>query len=110
MFVFISCRLLLQLTTEAHAAETSMAFGFSLKSCRHLLEKAKELGVQVVGATFHIPSSCQDLQQAYTHALSDARCVFDMGVSFVFKKIHVSFSSLSLRLFFSFFPLMVKEK
>ncbi|XP_041867853.1 antizyme inhibitor 1b [Melanotaenia boesemani] len=74
-----NAKLLLQLTTEAHAAETSMAFGFSLKSCRHLLEMAKELGVQVVGATFNIPSSCQDLQQAYTHALSDARCVFDMG-------------------------------
>ena len=80
---FVSHRLLLQLTTEAHAAETSMAFGSSLKSCRHLLEAAKELGVQVVGVTFHIPSSCQDLQQAYTHALSDARCVFDMGVSTV---------------------------
>lgn len=81
----VSSRLLLQLTTEAHAAETSMAFGCSLKSCRHLLEAARELGVQVVGVTFHIPSSCQDLQQAYTHALSDARCVFDMGVSAVWK-------------------------
>ncbi|CAI5690675.1 antizyme inhibitor 1b [Oreochromis niloticus] len=77
-------KLLLQLTTEAHAAETSMAFGSSLKSCRHLLEAAKELGVEVVGVTFHIPSSCQDLQQAYTHALSDARCVFDMGVELGF--------------------------
>ncbi|XP_070777711.1 antizyme inhibitor 1b [Enoplosus armatus] len=79
-----NAKLLLQLTTEAHAAETSMAFGFSLKTCRHLLEAAKELGVQVVGVTFHIPSSCQDLQQAYTHALSDARCVFDMGVDLGF--------------------------
>ncbi|XP_034747970.1 antizyme inhibitor 1b [Etheostoma cragini] len=79
-----SAKLLLQLTTKAHAAETSMAFGFSLKSCRHLLEAAKELGVQVVGVTFHIPSSCQDLQQAYTHALSDARCVFDMGLDLGF--------------------------
>ncbi|XP_008304947.1 antizyme inhibitor 1b [Stegastes partitus] len=77
-------KLLLQLTTEAHAAETSMVFGSSLKSCRHLLEAAKELGVQVVGVTFHIPSSCQDLQQAYTHALSDARCVFDMGIDLGF--------------------------
>ncbi|XP_040909329.1 antizyme inhibitor 1b [Toxotes jaculatrix] len=77
-------KLLLQLTTEAHAAETSMAFGSSLKSCRHLLEAAMELGVQVVGVTFHVPSSCQDLQQAYTHALSDARCVFDMGVDLGF--------------------------
>ncbi|XP_028254985.1 antizyme inhibitor 1b [Parambassis ranga] len=79
-----NAKLLLQLTTEAHAAETSMAFGSSLKSCRHLLETAKELNVQVVGVTFHIPSSCQDLQQAYTHALSDASCVFDMGVDLGF--------------------------
>ncbi|KAM9340057.1 antizyme inhibitor 1b [Symphorus nematophorus] len=79
-----NAKLLLQLTTQAHAAETSMAFGFSLKSCRHLLEAAKELGVQVVGVTFHIPSSCQDLQEAYTHALSDARCAFDMGVDLGF--------------------------
>lgn len=88
----IFCRLLLQLTTEAHAAETCMTFGSSLKSCRHLLEAAMELGVQVVGVTFHIPSSCQDLPQAYTHALSDARCVFDMGVSTVsllFSKLNV---------------------
>lgn len=73
-------RLLLQISTQAHAAETSMTFGFSLKSSRHLLEAAKGLGLQVVGVSFHIPSSCQDLQEAYTHALSDARCVFDMGV------------------------------
>ncbi|XP_038159172.1 antizyme inhibitor 1-like [Cyprinodon tularosa] len=77
-------KLLLQLTTEAHAAETSMPFGFSLKSCRHLLEAAKELGVQVVGAAFHIPSTCQDAQQAYSRALSDARCVFDMGLDLGF--------------------------
>ncbi|XP_074543179.1 antizyme inhibitor 1b isoform X2 [Halichoeres trimaculatus] len=79
-----NAKLLLQLSTKAHAAETSMAFGFSLKSCRHLLEAAKELGVQVVGVTFQIPSSCQDLQEAYTHALSDARCVFDMGADLGF--------------------------
>ncbi|KAJ0055038.1 hypothetical protein NL108_008771, partial [Boleophthalmus pectinirostris] len=77
-------KLLVQLTTDAHAAETSMAFGSSLKSCRHLLEAAKELGVQVVGVTFHIPTSCQDAQEAYTHALSDARCVFDMGAELGF--------------------------
>lgn len=78
-----NAKLLLQVTTEAHAAETSMAFGCSLKSCRHLLEAAKHLGVQVVGVTFHVPSSCKD-PQAYTHALSDARCVFDMGAELGF--------------------------
>lgn len=79
-----NAKILLQVTTEAHAAETSMAFGCSLKSCRHLLEAARELGVQVVGVMFHIPPSCKDLQ-AYTHALSDARCVFDMGAELGFR-------------------------
>ncbi|CAL8296960.1 unnamed protein product [Lota lota] len=79
-----NAKLLLQLTTEAHAAETSVAFGCSLKSCRYLLELARELGVDVVGVTFHIPPSWPDLQQAYHHALSDARCVFDMGAELGF--------------------------
>ncbi|KAK6324308.1 hypothetical protein J4Q44_G00066470 [Coregonus suidteri] len=76
-------KLLVQVTTWAQAAETSMAFGCSLKSCRRLLEAAKDLGLQVVGATFHIPSSCKDLQ-AYSNALSDAHCVFDMGAELGF--------------------------
>ncbi|KAG9339372.1 hypothetical protein JZ751_023765 [Albula glossodonta] len=75
-----TAKLLLQVSTEAHGEgeETSMAFGSTLKGCRHLLECAKELGVQVVGAKFHVPSCCTD-PQAYAHAVSDARCVFDMG-------------------------------
>ncbi|XP_076158420.1 antizyme inhibitor 1b [Alosa pseudoharengus] len=73
-----NAKLLLQVSTKPHTEEASMSFGCSLKSCRHLLEMAKELGVQVVGVTFQVPASCQD-QQDYTHALSDARCVFDMG-------------------------------
>ncbi|XP_061520595.1 antizyme inhibitor 1b [Phycodurus eques] len=77
-------KLLLQLRTEAHMAETSVAFGASLKSCRHLLEAAKELGVLVVGVAFHVPTSCQDPQRAYSHALADARCVFDMGADLGF--------------------------
>ncbi|XP_077362869.1 antizyme inhibitor 1b [Festucalex cinctus] len=77
-------KLLLQLSTEAHAAETSVTFGATLKSCRHLLEAAKALGVQVVGVTFHVPTSCQEPQRAYGHALADARCVFDMAADLGF--------------------------
>lgn len=51
--VLISCvlRLLVQVSTETSSVEDeiSMTFGCSLKDCRHLLESAKELGVQVVG-------------------------------------------------------------
>ncbi|MCI4391922.1 hypothetical protein PGIGA_G00140120 [Pangasianodon gigas] len=73
-----NAKLLLQLCTEAQAEEASMVFGCSLKSCRHLLEAAKELGMDVVGVVFQVPPSCKD-PQVYAHALSDARCVFDMG-------------------------------
>ncbi|KAM4580310.1 antizyme inhibitor 1-like isoform 2-T3 [Odontesthes bonariensis] len=75
-----NAKLLLQVSTEASnpGEEMSMTFGCSLKDCRHLLESAKELGVQVVGVRCHISSSCED-DQVYVHAVSDARCVFDMG-------------------------------
>ncbi|KAM9723644.1 antizyme inhibitor 1-like isoform 1-T2 [Menidia menidia] len=75
-----NAKLLLQVTTEASnpSDEMSMTFGCSLKDCRHLLESAKELGVQVVGVRSHISSSCED-DQVYVHAISDARCIFDMG-------------------------------
>ncbi|XP_076009930.1 antizyme inhibitor 1-like [Genypterus blacodes] len=75
-----NAKLLLQVSTEAsnQEEELSMTFGCSLKDCRHLLESAKELGVQVVGVRFHISSSCKD-DKVYIHAISDARCVFDMG-------------------------------
>ncbi|XP_036411447.1 antizyme inhibitor 1b [Megalops cyprinoides] len=78
-----AARLLLQVATATAAEETSMPFGCTLKSCRHLLQCARELGLQVVGVKFHVPASCSSLQ-AYSHALSDARCVFDMGEEFGF--------------------------
>ncbi|XP_066547372.1 antizyme inhibitor 1b isoform X2 [Amia ocellicauda] len=80
-----NAKLLLHIATEAHSEgeEMSMVFGSTLKNCRHLLESAKEMGVEVVGVKFHISSSCKD-PQAYVHAISDARCVFDMGEEFGF--------------------------
>lgn len=74
-----NAKLLLQVSTETSChCEMSMVFGCSLKDCRHLLECAKELGVQVVGVRCHISASCDD-NDVYIHAISDARCVFDMG-------------------------------
>lgn len=74
-----SAKLLLQVSTETSChSEMSMCFGCSLKDCRHLLECAKELGVQVVGVRCHISASCDD-DDVYIHTISDARCVFDMG-------------------------------
>ena len=43
-----------------------------------LLQRAKELGVNVVGISFHVGSGCYD-PSVYTDALSRARTAFDMG-------------------------------
>ncbi|KAF3691546.1 Antizyme inhibitor 1 [Channa argus] len=81
-----NAKLLVQVSTETSSPddEISMTFGCSLKDCRHLLESAKELGMEVVGVRCHISGSCED-DQVYVHAISDARCVFDMGEEIGFK-------------------------
>ncbi|KAJ8333061.1 hypothetical protein SKAU_G00419570 [Synaphobranchus kaupii] len=47
-------------------------------NCRLLLERARELGLDIIGVSFHVGSGCTD-PETYTQAISDARCVFDMG-------------------------------
>lgn len=80
-----NAKLLLQVSVETTChSELSMMFGCSLKDCRHLLECAKELGVQVVGVRCHISSLHND-DDVYIHAISDARCVFDMGENLGFR-------------------------
>ncbi|KAI2654861.1 Antizyme inhibitor 1 [Labeo rohita] len=73
-------KVLLLLTSESccDREETAIPFGFTLKDCRHLLECARELSLHVTGVKFNVPSCCQDAQ-AFSRAVSDARCVFDMG-------------------------------
>nr|XP_057909177.1 antizyme inhibitor 1-like [Doryrhamphus excisus] len=75
-----NAKLLIQVSTEASRqdSEFSMPFGCSLKDCRHLLESAKQLGVQVVGVRSLISYSCEE-DKVYTNAIADARCVFDMA-------------------------------
>ncbi|XP_077454774.1 antizyme inhibitor 1a [Stigmatopora argus] len=81
-----NAKLLLQVSTKALGQdnELSMSFGCSIKDCRHLLEKAKELGVQVAGIRCLISHNCND-EEVYRNAIADARCVFDMAKEIGFK-------------------------
>ncbi|XP_077023523.1 antizyme inhibitor 1 isoform X3 [Tamandua tetradactyla] len=81
-----NAKVLLHIATEDNSGgeENSMKFGTTLKNCRHLLECAKELEVQIIGVKVHVSSACE-ISQVYVHALSDARCVFDMAGEFGFK-------------------------
>uniref|UniRef100_A0A8C4WEH4 Antizyme inhibitor 2 n=1 Tax=Gopherus evgoodei TaxID=1825980 RepID=A0A8C4WEH4_9SAUR len=60
------------------SAFLSVKFGATLKSCRHLLETAKEMNVEIVGISFHVGNGCLDLQ-AFPRSIADARLVFEMG-------------------------------
>ncbi|XP_061116489.1 ornithine decarboxylase-like [Conger conger] len=55
-------------------------FGAKLERCPLLLEQAWELGLDVIGVSFHVGSGCTD-PEAYSQAISDARRVFDMGIN-----------------------------
>ncbi|XP_044854122.1 antizyme inhibitor 2 isoform X4 [Mauremys mutica] len=66
------------------SAFLSVKFGATLKSCRHLLETAKEMNVEIVGISFHVGSGCLDLK-AFPRSIADARLVFEMGAELGYK-------------------------
>ncbi|KAH0581162.1 Ornithine decarboxylase [Termitomyces sp. J132] len=53
-------------------------FGAPLVIVPALLAKARELGLSVVGVSFHVGSGCYD-PSVYSDAIKRARAVFDMG-------------------------------
>lgn len=75
-----NAKLVLRIATDDSnsVCRLSMKFGAPLKSCQGLLARAKELGLDVVGVSFHVGSGCRD-PSTYTQAILDARCVFDMA-------------------------------
>lgn len=77
-------KLVLRITTDDSKAvcRLSVKFGATLKTSRLLLERAKELDLAIIGVSFHVGSGCTD-PETFVQAISDARCVFDMGVSLV---------------------------
>ncbi|XP_048209374.1 ornithine decarboxylase [Perognathus longimembris pacificus] len=73
-------KLVLRIATDDSKAvcRLSVKFGATLKTSRLLLERAKELNIDVIGVSFHVGSGCTDAE-TFVQAVSDARCVFDMG-------------------------------
>lgn len=55
-----------------------LKFGAPLVTVPALLAKARELGLDVVGVSFHVGSGCYD-SNAFADAVARARAAFDMG-------------------------------
>ncbi|NWX11608.1 AZIN2 inhibitor, partial [Aegotheles bennettii] len=60
------------------SAHPSLMFGTTLKSCRHLLELAKEQAVEVVGISFHLGSHGLE-PQTFAQSVAAAQMAFEMG-------------------------------
>ncbi|NXT21883.1 AZIN2 inhibitor, partial [Syrrhaptes paradoxus] len=72
-------RMLLGVAADSSpSAHPSMTFGTVLKSCRHLLETAKEQAVEVVGISFQLGSGGLE-PQALAQAVAAAQLAFEMG-------------------------------
>ncbi|NXN13591.1 AZIN2 inhibitor, partial [Indicator maculatus] len=71
-------RMLLGITADSCPSAHPMAFGTTLRSCRQLLETAKEQAVEVVGVSFHLGSHGLE-PQAFTQAVAAAQLAFEMG-------------------------------
>ncbi|XP_030359989.1 antizyme inhibitor 2 isoform X3 [Strigops habroptila] len=78
-------RMLLGIAADSSpSAHPIMMFGTTLKSCRHLLETAKEQAVEVVGVSFHLGSRGLE-PQAFAQAMAAAQLAFDMGTELGFQ-------------------------
>lgn len=77
---FPEARLVLRIQTPDSQSTFPLdtKFGASLEACGHLLQVARELGLAVVGASFHVGSECQT-SQSYERAIADCHRVFEMG-------------------------------
>lgn len=58
----------------------NLKFGAGLNTAGRLLERAAELGLEVVGVSFHVGTKCSQ-SSAFRQAIADARQVFDTAVS-----------------------------
>jgi diaminopimelate decarboxylase len=70
----------IRIRTDDHAARCAFStkFGAPMSSVQHLLRKAYDLGLEIIGVSFHVGSGNDD-PEAYIKAIRNAREVFDWG-------------------------------
>lgn len=74
------CKLVVRVLTDdsKSVCQLGIKFGAPLKDVPRLLQRAKELDLDVVGVSFHVGSGCYD-PEAFRDAVLRARRAFDMG-------------------------------
>ncbi|KAL8938088.1 MAG: hypothetical protein Q9211_003366 [Gyalolechia sp. 1 TL-2023] len=89
---FPDAELFLRILTDDSSSlcRLSLKFGASLDYTKELLQLAKDLGLNVVGVSFHVGSGASD-PQSFAKAVQDSRTVFDQAadVGFELKTLDV---------------------
>ncbi|XP_061099711.1 ornithine decarboxylase 1-like [Conger conger] len=62
----------------------STKFGAKLETCPALLKHAQELGLDVIGVSFHVGSYCMD-PVSYKKAIKNAKDIFDLAATIGYK-------------------------
>jgi ornithine decarboxylase len=77
-----NCKLVVRILTDdsKSVCQLGAKFGAPLCDVPALLSRARTLGLDVVGISFHVGSGCYD-PEAYRDALMQARTAFDMGAT-----------------------------
>lgn len=77
-----NAKLVLRILTDDSKSlcRLGLKFGAPLDTCPGLLKCAKELGLNVVGVSFHVGSGCKDPEQ-FGDAIWRAKRVFEMGAA-----------------------------
>ena len=75
-----SCKLVVRILTDdsKSACQLGLKFGAPLDSVPRLLQRARELDLDVVGVSFHVGSGCYD-PDSFRDAVWRARRAFEMG-------------------------------
>ncbi|KAI6646341.1 Ornithine decarboxylase [Oopsacas minuta] len=80
-----SCLVLrIQVDDSSALCKLSNKFGCPLSSIPELLQLASQLGLRVVGVSFHVGSGCMDAE-VFRTAIRDARKVFDSGLNYGYR-------------------------
>ncbi|CAG0919795.1 unnamed protein product [Notodromas monacha] len=78
--VYPSARLVVRIRADADEAQCPLGikFGADIQVVPHLLAVAANLGLNVVGVSFHVGSGCSDLA-AFPRAIEASRAIFDLA-------------------------------
>eukprot|EP00795_Rhopilema_esculentum_P005736 gene5736-10990_t len=80
--IYPEAELVIRMLVDSSKSEFPMGTKFGVKKgcTKELLTKAKQLQLNVIGVSFHVGSTCLDLE-TYVQAVQDARAVFDEAAS-----------------------------